>query len=259
MKSNGRRRAFGAGGRGVVVAAVAAGTAAGGCAIDRNDRPTIGGELLLPALEPAPELPAADAGPWRRASGPIDAPPLTFERDNWDAVTFVVPVDGTAHWPTFTGPLRVTDPESRRKEGLYPTLLSALETRQMDLGDSAWEVTAAPFVALGEIVLIPVRAFTAPAWGEVQTPGSPPLRLYKRSDGERWYSGTGSPFVTTTVEPEDVQDPGSGLETIEPGPREEELPDDAPDNRAGGESRNGAPLVPEPTPERGLPSRRGER
>ena len=131
--------------------------------------------MLLPALDPLdidPE-PSFDAEPTTR-----------FDRGDWDARTFLVPVDGTVHTPTLTFTMLNETEAGGRREGLYPTVESALEL-DSDACSAIGRGVTAPVASLVNIALMPLLAILDPAW-ELQTS---PEQLYKRWPAAEWWAG----------------------------------------------------------------------
>lgn len=142
-----------------------------GCA-NLNQEPTIGDHAVLRSLTPAP------AHDW---SAPAE-PSLTagLSRDHWGATEFLVPLDGTAHQPTYIlfgvdpGP-----PMSARDRGGYPSMATSLDI-EGNAGAEAFNLFAAPVLAGAEIGASPVHAILLPPWTTVQSPGVPYERAAAR-------------------------------------------------------------------------------
>ncbi len=116
----------------------------GGCAPNAaNDRMWLGDGVVVEgaALEPTPGAPGLD-------------------REKWAKTTVVVPVDGTAHSPTYTGWWHL--PETARERGEYPTALTALETGDGYQATRRVEAAASPVIAAAETVGAPVGAILYP-------------------------------------------------------------------------------------------------
>lgn len=153
---------------------VAALSALSGCAAP-NDGLTLADRVALEALSPgAAQQPFPRPRP---AAG--DAPSLradTLDRAHWAVRPILVPIDGTAHQPTYaTGPSYAHS--TPRQRGEFPTLDSVL-----DLGDreSAWaevyEGFAWPFWAGVDLALMPARMVMQEPWSTVQSPPGPRAR-----------------------------------------------------------------------------------
>lgn len=144
-----------------------------GCVRALNDRPVLGGNTPLPAI--AGEVPT---------SGDRGAATHTrLDRVNWRARVVLVPVDGAVHGPSWRS-YRTRAGDAARQAGLYPTAETALE---IDGGSWRANATAAAFEhlgALGEVALMPVRAFTDPLTADRQTGV-----VYKRKRPGGWSSG----------------------------------------------------------------------
>jgi len=174
-----------------------------GC-VDSNSRTTIGETVVLPAMVPSPPIPEAYQQ---------DGPSLTgLDRSNWEAVTFLVPVDGTHHRPSYADPFFLTD-VTRRQRGEYPSLESSLDLDGALYGDKAScqrfeEGFLVPGRALVDAVSIPVRLIGEPQTWEYVSPKvnyqrEPVNRLLflppslRKSEGPE----TGSDEPTVSTEP----------------------------------------------------------
>jgi len=145
-----------------------------GCAAP-NDGLSVADRVALEALSPgAAQQPFPKPRP---AAG--DAPSLradSLDRAHWAVRPILVPIDGTAHQPTYaTGPSYARS--TPRQRGEFPTLDSVL-----DLGDreSAWaevyEGFAWPFWAGVDLALMPARMVMHEPWSTVQSPTGPRAR-----------------------------------------------------------------------------------
>ncbi len=134
--------------------------------VDSNSRTTIGQTITLPALEPSRPIPE---------EYPQDGPSLAgLDRSNWGAMTFLVPVDGTHHRPTYADALFLTD-VTRRQRGEYPTIESALDLDGSEQGTTASHQRFAegfivPARAMLDAVTIPVRLIGEPQTWEMVSP-----------------------------------------------------------------------------------------
>ncbi|MBX3357749.1 MAG: hypothetical protein KF745_04905 [Phycisphaeraceae bacterium] len=145
--------------------------ALGACVDNQNNDLTIGSapdRVTLPALETRANL--ASAQP------PIDeAPPpsvVGVMRDNWQRVTFKVPIEYVSHQATSATNPTYTD-ENARQLGQYPTEASCVERpTSRSYGDEAWEGLAAPFYCGLDVVMALPRMFVAPPWTLQRSPGT---------------------------------------------------------------------------------------
>ncbi|MEL6329378.1 MAG: hypothetical protein AAFR38_06920 [Planctomycetota bacterium] len=161
-----------------------------GCAGQKNDRPVLGGRVVVPALDTGSEgAPLTDPEDW---GGPGEAT-TTVSRAGWSRQEFLVPVDGTAHGPTWATRLVLADGRIERSGGLYPSPESALDLKT-NARAAASEGIVTPMIALGDVALMPVRLFVSPLWGEQRSPRV----VYKR-----WRQGTyrvGEPAIAPDAE-----------------------------------------------------------
>ena len=127
-----------------------------GCASVNENRLTIGGEAI-PAF--------TDGEQPTEASGPSL---IAGTRDHWEAMTIVVPVDGTEHQPTYTS-LSPNYSKTPRATGAHPTADSALDLASPAC-PQAWEVVAAPFHSAADILMFIPRAIGAPPWSVTASP-----------------------------------------------------------------------------------------
>lgn len=143
-----------------------------GC-VDSNSRVTIGETVELQTFQP----PVARPDTFTQ-----DEPSLVgIDRENWEARTFLVPVDGTHHRPTYADPFFLTD-VTRRQRGEYPSIESALDGDGSEYAAGAdserfQEGVLVPLRALLDLVTIPVRLFGEPQVWEHVSP---------RVSYERW-------------------------------------------------------------------------
>jgi hypothetical protein len=95
-----------------------------GCISTQNDRITIGQTVRLEGFAASPVPPAAGTIP---PGEQVQVPSITsLDRSNWQTTPIFVPVDGTAHNPTYAKRVLVTD-LTRRQQRRYPTAQSGLE------------------------------------------------------------------------------------------------------------------------------------
>ena len=153
------------------MAVITACLAAVGGSTDVNARRTIGAERELPTLAGADATHAINA---ERAT--------RLDRGDWEPVDFRLPVDGTVHNALLKSEPSFGD-EQPRAHGLYPTAESALDLGS-DRGADAWRGVVEPFRAVVDLAIMPVRAFTDPAWGKRQSASN-----FKRWRSGAWYAG----------------------------------------------------------------------
>lgn len=138
-----------------------------GCAMPENDRATIGQtmrpEALTPAVRPAPATTPIGAAPAGEPSV------IGLDRSHWAATRVHVPVDGTAHGPTYAKRLHSAD-RTARQRGEYPDAGSALELTDGSLWQQQGEALANHgFAALDTLLIIP-RLIWSPPWRERWSP-----------------------------------------------------------------------------------------
>ena len=150
------------------------------CTRHLNERPTLGNAVHTGTLDPAT---------WAHAEGtvPDRTSDLGTDRAAWPAHVFLVPVDGTVHGPVRHRRVRLAD-GTRRQQGLYPTVESALDLQGDDRGALMLEGVLAPFAATFELAMLPVSAIAQPPFTDRQSPGE----LHKRSGEQAWSSAPGA-------------------------------------------------------------------
>lgn len=126
-----------------------------GCVESNSTRMDIGGGVDLPSLSLADERPE---------NRPDDGPSATgLARTNWRTVTVTAPVYGVASHPTYRTEWRMTATTHRQRGGEYPTASTALEETGGTMWDQRYEAFAAPFVYVGDLVmLVPRMVMTSP-------------------------------------------------------------------------------------------------
>ena len=169
--------------RRVVIVSARAGLAVAliGCQTS-NDRTSIGNSVSLEAISGT----SATAGdPTYTPSGLHDDPPsiTSLDRSNWEQERFLVPVDGTAHQPTYATRFHFTD-DTARQRGEYPTVDSVLEETDSFSTAELAEAGAAPFIAAFDVPAFFVRVFYAQPWDERYSP----QESYQRTP-EGWQHG----------------------------------------------------------------------
>lgn len=149
-----------------------------GCGYDRSlsARNVLGGNTAIGSLSGA-----STSLPLESASTPT----VSMSRVEWEPIDFVVPVDGTVHGPLWRVSVRAED-DAPRSKGLYPTAESALDLDKHSWA-SAHEALLEPFVAVGNVIAMPVLAIMDPP-GNHQSPSK--KSLYKRSERGRSVAGT---------------------------------------------------------------------
>ena len=143
-----------------------------GC-VDSNSRVTIGETVKLEGFEPP--VPRADV------FAPDPQSVVGMDRSNWQARTFLVPIDGTHHRATYADPLFLTD-VTRRQRGEYPSIESVMDGDGSEYADGAGcqrftEGVVVPLRALLDMITIPVRLLAEPQTWEYVSP---------RVSYERW-------------------------------------------------------------------------
>lgn len=129
-----------------------------GCISPENDRATIGRSLRLEFLE-ASNPPTGGAVP----AGLVSPSVAGVERDNWASTEILVPVDGTAHTPTYNRRATATN-KTRRQRDLYPTTMSALELANGSEGQQQRETLYNLIKAASDIPFLPFRMLRRAPW-----------------------------------------------------------------------------------------------
>jgi hypothetical protein len=131
-----------------------------GCIAEQNDRMTLGRSVQLEGFFP----PAATEPP---EGVPVlaDQPPTltSIIRSDWEPTVIFVPVDGTAHHPTYAEHLRLANSSTRQRRE-YPTPTSALELTEGSEQDQAWEAAGNFGLTVLDLVLLLPRLIVEPAW-----------------------------------------------------------------------------------------------
>ena len=129
-----------------------------GCISPQNDRITIGRSVRLETFEP----PRTDAAP--SVPDTLLAPSVvSIDRSNWKRTEVLVPVDGTAHNPTYARRIVETN-KTRRQRGLYPTSSSALELTAGSEGAQQREAFYNVVRAASDVVFIVPRMLWRAPW-----------------------------------------------------------------------------------------------
>jgi hypothetical protein len=215
----------------------------GACAGPLNHESSIGQPndpehgVELGTINPDAPRPYADQGlydesPWKRPAGSLTG----IDRDNWSEQTFLVPVDGTSHQPTYSVHPDYAN-ELARERGLYPDETTCLDLRSDHSNElQALEAVAAPVYSGLDIVLWIPRAVLVPPWSTVQSPGA----AYERRPrlGESWVMRPAPP-------PESAVQPGP----TPPPANQEPYPEPAHYNAPETTPPASAPTPPQPAPE----------
>ena len=128
-----------------------------GCISPENDRITLGNSLRLESFEAS--RPAEE----RVVPAGLVAPSVvSIERDNWRTTEILVPVDGTAHNPTYARRV-IKANKTRRQRNLYPTSNTALELYGGSEGQQQKEALYNDFRAFTDLLfLLPRMVWRAP-------------------------------------------------------------------------------------------------
>ncbi len=170
-----------------------AGAAAGllgaltGCVSDKNESLALRNTVLMEALGP----------PQPGIALTSESPSVTrIDRSEWETTPIAVPVDGTAHFPTYVR-VRSTVKETPRQQGVYPTDESCLDLLAGTEEKQQWEAVTQPFRAAGNILLmVPRMIFYRQPWESLESP----REFYERS----WIrpgTETGPAVTATAPEP----------------------------------------------------------
>lgn len=152
-----------------------------GCISPANDRDTIGRSLRLEALDPPKAAPAQVI-----PAGLVSPSVASVERDNWAKTEFIVPVDGTAHNPTYNRRSIATDKTHRQRE-LYPTAMTALELASGSEGQQQREAFRNVIKGVSDIVFLPFRMLRRAPWRTDASPDAAYARSWhpELAPGER--------------------------------------------------------------------------
>ncbi len=174
-----------------------------GCIAPQNDRLTEGHGPAAVKFEAfsrdsgrAANPVASDGGSGGQGGRIASSPPtLTgLDRSNWDRTVVAVPVDGTAHHPTYVQRLIVTDSTARQRQE-YPTAESALELTQGSGETQAWEAPLQSVQAFRDLLLGPFRLIGQPPWRVRWSPDESYARV--------WYTAPRVPAPKPTSEQSD--------------------------------------------------------
>ncbi len=157
---------------------------AAGCVHERNESLALHDTILMEALGPE--------GPGIALTS--ESPSVTqISRSEWEPTTILVPVDGTAHYPTYVRVFSTVE-ATRRQRGEYPTELSALDLDGGSESKQQWEAVTQPFRAIGNALLIlPRMIFYRRPWETLQSPREAYERDWLRPGMDR------TPAVTATA------------------------------------------------------------
>lgn len=155
-----RRRPYDSPMNGRILIVAASALALGACAHHDNNRLTIGKTVELPALSgTAPGIAVTSTEP----------SVTTVDRADWEPLAFDVPIDGTAHRPTYLR-VRTTVRETARQRGESPTAESALDLVAGTHRQQRREAMTQPFRALGNAFLVVPRMVYHRPWKTVYSP-----------------------------------------------------------------------------------------
>jgi hypothetical protein len=158
----------------------------GGCSNPRNEGLALHDSVLMEALGPP--------GPGIALTG--DSPSVTkIDRSDWEVTPIAVPVDGTAHYPTYVR-VRSLVRETARQRGVYPMEESALDQGGETEDSQQAEGLVQPLRVLSNTLLLPIRMIFY-RWPWENTLQSP------RGFYERYWirPGAESESVTATAPP----------------------------------------------------------
>lgn len=170
-----------------------------GCMSQQNDRGYLGVDPV--AVAPLENI-ATNAG-----NG--------LNRDQWEPTVVYIPVDGTAHPPTYNGELRPTRVTARQR-GEYPTVEQALELSEDSLGAQVQEVPMVIGAAIVDGASIPGGLIVYP---QSLTRWSPSVS-YERSPrpASRTDSLTAAPAVDVHETLQEIPADGANPAPISPTP-----------------------------------------
>jgi hypothetical protein len=143
-----------------------------GCTADGNQLNTLGEKQSVATSARAAMLPTLVEAQSRNET-PVRSDPASLTgpsrlaRADWQATTFLVPVDGTDAYPTYSRHTPIANATARQR-GDFPVPMSALELE----GDTTWqrrrEVLRAPFDAAWQAAAIVPRFFFVEPWQETR-------------------------------------------------------------------------------------------
>lgn len=149
-----------------------------GCVSPANDRITDGrGPDLGGAKQEAFTARSGAAGAATPTAQPTDAtaPEIrgrsitSLDRSAWPTTTITLPVDGTAHRPTYQRNVIIAT-RTARQRGEYPTAESALELTAGSSDAQTAEAALQHARAVGDLVLLPLRIVGQPPWATRWSP-----------------------------------------------------------------------------------------
>lgn len=149
--------------RTVIAAAVLGSLVLAGCISPQNDRDVIGRDVRLESLSPVETTEAPPTTGLQQSS-------LTgINRANWSRVTFMLPVDGTAHNPSYSRRVYLADKTARQRRE-SPTALNALELTGGSESSQQWEAPVnIGWSLLDVVLLVPGMIWQAP-WSTRYSP-----------------------------------------------------------------------------------------
>ncbi|HLO39869.1 MAG TPA: hypothetical protein VK176_02510 [Phycisphaerales bacterium] len=188
----------------------------GGC-VAENDRLTVGHEVELEAFTPDEPRFERLAPTTVSPDKPFPAFPAgdhsvkSMDRSNWTEQTVLVPVDGTAHRPTYAESVELKNSTARQR-GEFPTALSALELTGGFTDEQLVETFTTPLVVFGSGVIVPFRLLIDPQWNIHYSP----KRTY-----DRWPTPGSDPIIKAEfAAPADGSDAAPAADPTLPGAQE---------------------------------------
>jgi hypothetical protein len=170
-----------------------------GCVTPENDRSTVGRSVRLEALSPAPTRPAGPQMAIPVGTTVAQEPSVTgLDRENWQPTRIHIPVDGTAHRPTYAKRVHIADATARQR-GEYPNGETALQLTGGTLRDQQLEALANHGIAALDTLLLLPSLVWSPPWRIRWSPDVAHERTWAALD-ER------TPLDVETVQPP-LQDP----------------------------------------------------
>lgn len=157
--------------RPTAICAAFAALCAGGCAVEDNLRLTVGQTVPMSGLPPVmPDTREGLIGSADSDNIPGDGPSLAgLDRSNLQPVEFRVPIDGVAHHPQNTLPLR-TRTEHARQRGEFPTMETVLEQSDATVFEHLYDLVVIPAWSVVEALwLVPTLIIDGP-WETTTSP-----------------------------------------------------------------------------------------
>ncbi|MBX3376618.1 MAG: hypothetical protein KF678_06400 [Phycisphaeraceae bacterium] len=172
-------------------AVCAAASLAGGCMSPQNDRITAGSSVRLEVFDAAPR------GAERLPASLVAPSVVSIERENWKTTEVLVPVDGTAHKPTYARRV-IESGRTRRQRNLYPTATSALELTGGSEGEQQREAAYNVVRAWSDVLFLLPRMIWRAPWRVDASPDEAYARYWhpRIAPGERQpLPDDGDPFA----------------------------------------------------------------